>query len=45
MNQPDFIQPEIRRNEVMAFVRQGLKDLSISRTSVKWGIPVPGEQR
>jgi methionyl-tRNA synthetase len=44
MNQPDFIQPEIRRNEVMAFVRQGLKDLSISRTSVKWGIPVPGEE-
>jgi len=43
MNQPDFIQPEIRRNEVMAFVRQGLKDLSISRTTVKWGIPVPGE--
>jgi methionyl-tRNA synthetase len=44
INQPDFIQPEIRRNEVMAFVRQGLKDLSISRTSVKWGIPVPGEE-
>src|SRR5580658_199262 len=43
-NQPDFIQPEIRRNEVIAFVRQGLKDLSISRTSVKWGIPVPGEE-
>ncbi len=37
---PDFIQPEIRRNEVLAFVRQGLADLSITRTSIKWGIPV-----
>jgi methionyl-tRNA synthetase len=40
---PDFIQPETRRNEVIAFVKQGLTDLSISRTSVKWGIPVPDE--
>jgi len=39
--QPDFIQPETRRNEVIAFVRQGLSDLSISRTTIKWGIPVP----
>ncbi len=45
MNQPDFIQPEIRRNEVIAFVRQGLKDLSISRTSITWGIPVPDEEK
>ncbi len=37
---PDFIQPESRRNEVMSFVRGGLQDLSISRTTVKWGIPV-----
>ncbi|MBV9268513.1 MAG: methionine--tRNA ligase [Acidobacteriaceae bacterium] len=37
---PDFIQPAIRRNEVLAFVRQGLDDLSITRTSLKWGIPV-----
>ena len=44
-NQPDFIQPEIRKNEVLAFVRQGLKDLSISRTTIKWGIPVPGEEK
>ncbi len=44
INQPDFIQPEIRRNEVMAFVRQGLKDLSISRTSITWGIPVPEDE-
>ena len=42
-NQPDFIQPETRRNEVIAFVRQGLRDLSISRTSITWGIPIPGE--
>ncbi len=41
-SQPDFIQPETRRNEVAAFVRQGLSDLSISRTTIKWGIPVPG---
>ena len=37
---PDFIQPEIRRNEVLAFVKQGLSDLSITRTSINWGIPV-----
>jgi methionyl-tRNA synthetase len=41
-NQPDFIQPESRRNEVIAFVKQGLRDLSISRTTIKWGIPVEG---
>lgn len=40
---PDFLQPETRRNEVLAFLRQGLKDLSISRTTIKWGIPVPNE--
>jgi methionyl-tRNA synthetase len=44
LSQPDFIQPETRRNEVLAFVRQGLKDLSISRTTVKWGIPVPEDE-
>ncbi len=38
---PNFIRPETRRNEVMSFVRGGLNDLSISRVSVKWGIPVP----
>jgi len=41
---PEFIMPLSRRNEVVSFVSGGLKDLSISRTSVKWGIPVPGEQ-
>jgi len=38
---PDFIRPESRRNEVMSFVRGGLADLSISRTSFNWGVPVP----
>ena len=42
-DQPDFIQPESRRNEVLAFVKQGLKDISISRTTIKWGIPVANE--
>ena len=40
--QADFIAPESRRNEVLSFVRGGLKDLSISRTSFDWGITVPG---
>ncbi len=44
-DQPDFIQPESRRNEVLAFVKQGLQDLSISRTTIKWGIPVPNEEK
>jgi methionyl-tRNA synthetase len=39
---PDFIQPESRRNEVLRFVEGGLKDLSVSRTSFDWGVPVPG---
>ncbi len=42
LKNPEFLQPETRRNEVLAFLRQGLKDLSISRTTIKWGIPVPG---
>ena len=37
---PEFIQPKSRRNEVISFVKSGLKDLSISRTSFKWGIKV-----
>lgn len=40
---PHFIRPEARRNEVLSFVRGGLKDLSVSRVSVKWGIPVPDD--
>ena len=42
-SQPNFIQPDTRRNEVLSFVRQGLSDLSITRTNIKWGIPVAGE--
>jgi len=41
--QPDFIRPETRRNEVIAFVRRGLRDLSVSRGNLKWGIPVPDD--
>jgi len=41
---PDFILPETRKNEVLSFVEGGLRDLSITRTSVRWGIPVPGEE-
>lgn len=40
---PDFIQPESRRNEVLSFVRGGLQDLSISRTTINWGIPLEGK--
>ena len=41
--EPDFIKPETRRNELIAFVKQGLHDLSITRTTINWGIPVPVE--
>jgi methionyl-tRNA synthetase len=39
--QPDFIRPDTRRNEIVSFVKGGLSDLSISRTSFDWGVPVP----
>jgi methionyl-tRNA synthetase len=39
---PGFVEPESRRNEVVSFVEGGLKDLSVSRTSFTWGVPVPG---
>jgi len=42
---PEFIQPDARRNEVIAFVRGGLRDLSVSRTSLKWGVPWPEDDR
>jgi methionyl-tRNA synthetase len=42
---PEFIGPPERRNEIMSFVRAGLKDLSISRTTFDWGIPVPGDEK
>src|SRR5690606_1614507 len=38
---PDFVIPEIRRNEVMGMLKQGLRDISISRTTVQWGVPIP----
>ncbi|MGQ3030470.1 MAG: methionine--tRNA ligase, partial [Ferrovibrionaceae bacterium] len=41
---PGFILPTSRRNEVVSFVKGGLKDLSVSRTSFKWGVPVPGDE-
>lgn len=40
---PDFIAPESRRNEVIRFVQSGLRDLSVSRTTFDWGVPVPGD--
>ena len=43
-SQPDFIQPDSRRNEIMRFVEGGLSDLSISRTSFDWGVKVPGSE-
>jgi methionyl-tRNA synthetase len=42
---PDFIAPKSRRNEVISFVKSGLRDLSVSRTSFSWGIPVPGDPK
>jgi methionyl-tRNA synthetase len=42
---PTFVQPEFRFNEVRSFVEAGLQDLSISRTSFQWGIPVPGDPK
>ncbi|MDZ7875055.1 MAG: methionine--tRNA ligase [Rhizobium sp.] len=44
-DQPDFIGPNERRNEVISFVKSGLKDLSISRTTFDWGIKVPGDDK
>jgi methionyl-tRNA synthetase len=44
-SRPEFVRPESRLNEVRAFVAGGLKDLSVSRVSVKWGIPVPGDPK
>jgi methionyl-tRNA synthetase len=41
---PDFIHPSSRKNEVINFVKSGLNDLSISRTSFKWGVPIPGDE-
>ena len=42
---PDFLEPKSRRNEMINFIKQGLEDLCISRTSFDWGIPVPGDEK
>jgi len=42
---PDFIQPKSKRNEIISFVKEGLRDLSVSRTTFTWGIPVPGNEK
>lgn len=43
--QPDFVMPEYRKNEVISFVKSGLHDLSVSRTTFSWGIPVPNDPK
>jgi methionyl-tRNA synthetase len=42
---PDFVRPEVRRNEVVSFVKGGLQDFSMSRTSFRWGVPLPWDSR
>jgi len=42
---PDFIQPQTRRNEVLGWLKTGLQDFSISRSTIKWGIPFPGDDK
>ncbi len=42
---PEFVQPVSRRNEVVSFIKQGLEDLSVSRTSFRWGVPVPFDDK
>jgi methionyl-tRNA synthetase len=42
---PDFVIPETRRNEVLGLLKQGLKDISVSRTAVTWGIPIPFDSK
>ncbi len=44
-NNPDFIKPTSRRNEIIAFIEEGLRDLSVSRTTFNWGIPVPQDDK
>jgi methionyl-tRNA synthetase len=42
---PDLVQPATKRNEALGFIRQGLQDISITRTSIDWGVPVPWDER
>lgn len=44
-NNPEFLQPDTRRNEMISFVKQGLEDLCISRSTFDWGIPVPIDEK
>ncbi len=44
-SRPEFVMPEMRRNEVVSFVKGGLQDLSISRSGTDWGIPIPWDER
>ena len=44
-SRPEFIKPPFRKNEVLSFIKEGLNDLSVSRTSFSWGIPVPGNDK
>ena len=43
--EPGFIQPDVRRNEIVSFVKGGLRDLSVSRASLNWGVPVPDDPK
>ncbi|MFZ5815292.1 MAG: methionine--tRNA ligase [Bacillota bacterium] len=45
LERPGFLEPESRRNELLTFLREGLEDFAVSRTSVDWGIPVPFDPR
>jgi methionyl-tRNA synthetase len=42
---PEAVQPDVRRNEVLGFIKQGLRDFSMSRTSISWGVPLPWDER
>src|SRR4051794_36029691 len=42
---PDFVKPESKRNEALGFIKQGLQDISITRTSLTWGVPVPWDEK
>ena len=44
-NNPDFVQPASRRNEVLGWVKEGIRDFSISRAAVAWGIPIPQDPK
>src|SRR6185503_10379704 len=43
-DQPDFVIPDFRRNEAVAFIKQGLQDVSLSRPKLSWGVPLPWDE-